>query len=136
LNEDAFADRDAFGLTRDDWWSFLGDGPEFYSGPALLWWALVGSTLDHGPNAMSDGPLPELLSSILGDVRALATLASTSQDDDVQALAPALENLCRRIATAAEIATRLQEDDTGESGPCADPPSPTLPALKPPRRHH
>lgn len=129
MNEDAFADRDAFGLTADDWASFFGLSPEFYTGPALLWWALAdGTNDDDGPYAVSETPLPDLLSAIAGDARALGTLASSSLEDDVQALAPALKNLHRRIAAAAEIALRMQELEEDEGrGPRADPAPPGAP---------
>jgi hypothetical protein len=112
VNEDAFAERDGCGLTLDDWVSFLGLTPDTYTGPALLWWALAG--IRPGVNLMHPNPFPDLLISVASDARALATLAASSQQDDVRALAPALHNLHRRIATAAEIASRtkdLEEDD-------------------------
>jgi hypothetical protein len=89
VHEDAFAERDAFGLTADDWASFLGHGPPHYSGPALVWWALAGRSAVKGPSSMSADPLSDLLSSIVADANALALLATASRDDDVRALAPA-----------------------------------------------
>jgi hypothetical protein len=128
VNEDAFAERDAFGLTLEDWASLLDLGLDTTTGPALLWWALAGSS-SKGGYAVTANPFPDLLASVAGDARALATLASSSAQEDVRALAPALQNLHRRLATAAEIACRardLEEDDRrmGRQAPAArDPPS-------------
>src|SRR5262249_55479171 len=107
-DHDAFAERDAFGLTEDDWASYLGHGPEHYSGPALLFWALGGRTVE-GAGAMKRRPFPDILASIEADARVLAELASTSLDTAVRSLGPALRNLHRRIAATAEMAVR--EDD-------------------------
>jgi hypothetical protein len=128
VNEDAFAERDACGLTLDDWASLLGFRLDTYTGPALLWWALAGIS-GNGVGAVSANPFPDLLTSVAGDARALARLASSSEQEDVRALAPALHNLHRRIATAAEIARRakdLEQDDrrmAREASPARDPPN-------------
>jgi hypothetical protein len=100
--------RDACGLTVDDWACFLGDSLCGYSGPILLWWALVGKPTDDGAEAMSGYPFPDLLAALAADARVLAELSSSSIRDDVRALAPALRNLYRRIDAAAEIAHRLE----------------------------
>lgn len=123
-HQDAFADRDAFGLTADDWTSFLAFSIEHYSGPALLWWALAGSRIDAKAGVMSSSPFPDLLSALAGDAYALAKLASSSIEKDARAMAPALNNLHRRIATAAEIAMRLESDKGGQHGPRDEPPRP------------
>jgi hypothetical protein len=129
VNEDAFAERDACGLTQEDWASLLDFGLDTTTGPALLWWALAGRSR-NGVDAVNAAPFPDLLTSLAGDARALATLASSSGQEDVRALAPALHNLHRRIATAAEIAHRakdLEEDDrrtAREALPaCSSPPN-------------
>ena len=128
MNEDAFAERDACGLTQDDWASLLGFGLDSYTGPALLWWALAGSSRKGG-YAMSANPVPDLLTSLAGDARALATLASSAVQVDVRELGPTLHNLHRRLAAAAEIAHRakeLEEDDrrmAREAVPARDPPN-------------
>ena len=129
MNEDAFAERDACGLTLNDWASLLGFGLDTTTGPALLWWALAGSSRQGG-YAVSATSFPDLLTSLAGDARALATLASSAVQADVRELAPALHNLHRRIATAAEIACRakdLEEDDrrtAREALPaCSSPPN-------------
>jgi hypothetical protein len=128
VNEDAFAERDAFGLTEDDWASLLGFGLDTCTGPALLWWALGGSPRKGG-YAMIATPFPDLLISLAGEACALAMLTSSSSQEEVRALAPALQNLHRRLATAAEIARRakdLEEDDrrmAREAPAARDPPS-------------
>ena len=125
MNEDAFAERDACGLTLDDWASFLGLTLDTYTGPALLWWALAG--IRQGVNLMHPNPSPDLLTSVARDAYALATLAASSQQEDVRALGPALHNLHRRIEAAAEIARRaddLAKDDRRLS-PEDPPPSST-----------
>ena len=116
-NNDAFADRDAFGLTADDWASFLGNGPSYYTGPALLWWALSGIPGGEGPTMVVRNPFPELLISLAAEAKALVMLSDTSQHDSVRAFSPGLKNLYRRMAAAAEIAVRLEEDKGGEHGP-------------------
>jgi hypothetical protein len=108
LSDDTCAPRDAFGLTADDWQSLLRYHPDEFTGPALLWWALCGFSLDDDPARMTKGRLPELLLAIKADACALARLASDSRDEEVRALGPALENLHRRIAVAAEIAARRE----------------------------
>ena len=113
MNEDAFAERDAFGLTEDDWASLLDFGLDTTTGPALLWWALAGSTRQGG-YAMIAAPFPDLLIALAADAQALAMLATSSSQEGVRALGPALGNLHRRLAAAAEIARRakdLEEDD-------------------------
>jgi hypothetical protein len=128
VNEDAFAERDACGLTLEDWASLLGFGLDTTSGPALLWWALAGSSRKGG-YAVSATAFPDLLTSLAGDARALATLASSAAQADVRELAPALANLHRRLAAAAEMARRakdLEEDDrrmAREAVPAPDPPN-------------
>ena len=128
MNEDAFADRDAFGLTQDDWASLLGFGLDTFTGPALLWWALAGSTRKGG-YAVTATPFPDLLTALASDAHALATLTTTSSQEGLRALGPALHNLHRRLATAAEMARRakdLEEDDrrmAREAPPARDPPS-------------
>jgi hypothetical protein len=112
VNEYPFAERDGCGLTLDDWASFLGLTPDTYTGPALLWWALAGGK--QGVNLMHPNPFPDLLTSMASDTHALATLATSSQQNEVRALAPALHNLHRRLLAAAEMARRaydLAEDD-------------------------
>ena len=124
MSEDPFAERDGFGLTLDDWASFLGLTPDTYTGPALLWWALAGT--NQGVNLMHPNPFPDLLNSLASDARALATLATSSQQNDVRALAPALHNLHRRLVTAAEMARRahdLAEDDRRHPPEPPPPPS-------------
>jgi hypothetical protein len=136
-DDDVFAERDAFGLTSDDWMSFLGYGPEYYSGPAMLWWALAGVAEDQeGPCIMREHPFLTLLTSVASDARALATLASSSHQDDVRALAPALHNLHRRITTAAQIAVRMDDLNEDEDRPPGGAPSPprALPSPKVPAR--
>ena len=126
MNEDPFAERDGCGLTLDDWASFLGLTPDTYTGPALLWWALAGT--NQGVNLVHPNPFPDLLTSVASDARALATLASSSQQNDVRALAPSLHNLHRRLTAAAEMARRahdLAEDDRRHP-PEPPPPSATM----------
>jgi transcriptional regulator with XRE-family HTH domain len=67
----------------------------------LLGSALAGLTLDE-----TDGPLPNVLSSIALEARALATLAKSSPDESVKALAPSLDKLYQRIAALAEVTLR------------------------------
>jgi hypothetical protein len=128
VNENAFAERDACGLTQDDWASLLGFGLDTITGPALLWWALAGSSRKGG-YAMSATAFPALLTSLAGDARALAMLASSAVQADARELGPALHNLHRRLAAAAEIACRakeLEEDDrrmAREAVPARDPPN-------------
>ena len=110
MHEPLFAERDPFGLTADDWLSFLGHGPEHYTGPALLWWALVGGGAPS-KGLMKAHAFSDLLISLAADASALATLATSSRDPPVRALAPALTNLHHRIAAAAEIAYRIDTDD-------------------------
>ena len=127
MNEDAFAERDAFGLTEDDWASLLDFGLDTTTGPALLWWALAGSTRKGG-YAMIAAPFPDLLISLAADAHALAATTASSSQEEVRALGPALANLHRRLAAAAEIARRardLEEDDrrmAREAVPARDPP--------------
>jgi hypothetical protein len=107
MSEDPSAPRDAFGLTAEDWQSLRRDqNLDEYTGPALLWWTLAGLTANKGPGGISKGPLADLLTAITGDLNALARLMALSEDEAVQALAPALDNLYRRIAAAAEMASR------------------------------
>ena len=126
MNEDAFAERDACGLTLEDWASLLDFHLDTYTGPALLWWALAG--IKKGVNLMNPNPLPDLLTAVASDAQALAMLASSSMQEDVRALAPTLQNLHRRLATAVEIARRakdLEEDDrrtAREALPACPPP--------------
>src|ERR1051325_1021512 len=87
VNEYPFAERDGCGLTLDDWASFLGLTPDTFTGPALLWWALAGGK--QGVNLMHPNPFPDLLTSMASDTHALATLATSSQQNEVRALAPA-----------------------------------------------
>ena len=128
MNEDAFAERDACGLTQDDWASLLGFRLDTTTGPALLWWALAGSSRP-GRYAVSATAFPDLLTSLAGDARALAALASSAVQGDVRELGPALHNLHRCLEAAAEIAHRakeLEEDDrrmAREAVPARDPPN-------------
>ena len=135
MNEDAFAERDACGLTLEDWASLLDFGLDTYTGPALLWWALAGIARNGGRYPVNANPFPDLLASVAGDARALAMLASSSGQEDVRALAPALHNLHRRLATAAEIAQRAHdlEGDDRRHPPEAPPPSSTTILARQPR---
>jgi hypothetical protein len=63
---------------------------------------------------MIAAPFPDLLISLAADAHALAALAASSSQEGVRALGPALTNLHRRLAAAAEMARRakdLEEDD-------------------------
>src|SRR4051812_31935373 len=112
--EDAFATRDAFGLTPDDWASFQGGGPAHYTGPAMLFWALAGIFDQERPFVMSS-PIADLLASLTADARALATLAASSTDENLRTLAWALRNHQRRLATATEMAVRMAVKEGGAS---------------------
>jgi hypothetical protein len=123
VNEEAFfEERDPFGLTSDDWMSYLGFSPDGYTGPAMLFWALAGDSRERGEYPMNGRGLPALLSSVAGDARALATLAFSSREEDVRALGSALDNLYRRIATATEIAIRMANEEEDARVPHAGPP--------------
>jgi hypothetical protein len=101
--------RDACCLKDDDWRSLLGFSRSLYSGPAMLWWALVGNPSREGGNTMSGHPLSDLLTALAVDMNALAALASASREESMRALGAGLSNLHRHMEVAAEIALRLDE---------------------------
>src|SRR5829696_8624496 len=93
----------------------------------MLFWALAGGDGEQGVHAMIRSPLPNLLSAIALDARALATLTRSSRTEDVKVLAPSLDSLYRRIATAAEISLRKQELEQHEGDRAGgDPPPPPV----------
>jgi hypothetical protein len=109
LNEDVYEEpRDAFGLSPDDWMSYLTDEPEGYTGAALLLWGLADVTGEDGVNDTTGAPLTEMLKALAGDAQALAMLTAGSNQHSVQDLSPALRNLSRRLAVAAELASRVE----------------------------
>jgi hypothetical protein len=133
-HEDAFADRDGCGLSADDWTSFINGSAEFYSGPAVLWWALAGSP-EHGGVVMS-ASLSDLLGSLADDAGALAALSASSNEPPVRALGAGLGNLHRRMEAATEIARRLESDEDGPYVRRAEPPKAPLALPKPRVRPH
>ena len=107
-DDNPYVDReDAFGLSSDDWISLTGGSPEFYSRTAMLWWALAGVEDDGGPVPKTEAALRNFLLAIRADVHALMAASRRSTDDSVRALAGSLENVCRRLELAAEIAETL-----------------------------
>jgi hypothetical protein len=100
---------DAFGLSSDDWISLTGGSPEFYSRTAMLWWALAGVEDDGSPVSKTEAALRNFILAVRADVQALMATTRCSSEDNVRALAGSLENVCRRLALAAEIAETLIE---------------------------
>ncbi len=100
-------DPDAFGLSSDDWISLTGGNHEYYSSTAMLWWALAGVEDDAGPFPKTDAALRNFLLAIYADLNGLMAAARGSSNDRVMAIAGTLENACRRVLLAAEIAETL-----------------------------
>ncbi len=100
---------DAFGLGADDWVSLASGDRDNYTRAAMLWWALAGVPDDQGPAGKTEGALHNLLASLSADARGLVAAARSARDENVRAMAGALDNLCRRLDLAAEIADALVE---------------------------
>ena len=110
MEGEPYQDRpDAFGLGADDWVSLASGDPEHYTHAAMLWWALAGVRDDGGPVRKTDGALHNLLASLSADARGLMAAARSARDENVNAMAGALDNLCRRLDLAAQIADALVE---------------------------